>query len=85
MDNEEDVNSSDFEFEETPATNSNLFAQAGKASIEAIINNAVQDRYNSKKISKQLTFVKGSKKTQYINNLWYRRMQAFREHTLKVK
>ena len=82
---QENMNSSHFELDDAPTATTNPFAQAGKASIEAIIHNAVEDRYNSKKISKQLTFVKGSKKKQYLCNLWYNRLQAFEEHTLKVK
>lgn len=76
------LDSSDWEFDAGPA---NPFAQAGKASIEAIIQNATRDRFTSKKTSKQLVYVKGSRKTQYVNNLWYERFQAFRQHTLKLK
>ena len=78
----EDFNSSDIEFEPAPR---NPFAEAGKASIEAIISNAVEDRLTSKKTSKQLTNVHGCKKTQYIDTLWYQRFTTFRQHTLKAK
>jgi hypothetical protein len=82
MDLDDNFNSSDIEFEEpTP----NPFAGAGKASIDAIIANAMEDRIASKQFSKQLTFSKGRPGTQYRNALWYNRFESFREHSLRVK
>lgn len=47
-------------------TPQNLFASAGLESIEAIISNAAKDRRSSKQMTKQLTFVEASKKTDYL-------------------
>jgi len=82
MDDNGIFNSSDIEFDEPPP---NPFSGVGKASIDAIIAHAVEDRIESKKISKQLTFVKGRPGTQYRNMLWYQRFQSFREHSLRVR
>ena len=82
MDEDGVFNSSDIEFDEPPP---NPFSGAGKASIDAIIAHAFEDRIESKKISKQLTFVKGRPGTQYRNTLWYQRFQSFREHSLRVR
>lgn len=79
---EDEINSSDVEFEAPPA---NRFASAGKESIKAIIANATEDRLKSKKFSKQLQFTRGRPGTQYRNMLWYNRFEAFREHTLRVR
>lgn len=48
MEKDDEANS-DFEFGDAPP---NPFAKAGKASIEAIIEHAVQDRFVSKKAVK---------------------------------
>jgi hypothetical protein len=64
---QDDFNSSDIEYEST----TNAFAFAGAQSMEQMLQHAVEDRLESKKRSKQLMFVRGSKKTQYINHLWY--------------
>ena len=81
MPSDDDFNSSDFECEAPPL---NPSAQAGKQSIQTIVENAQKGRFSSKKVTKQLAYVKGSKKTRYGNSLWYQRLQAFREYTLKV-
>lgn len=70
----EEFDSSDIDFEAPPA---NPFSQAGKASIEAIIDNATASRVMSKKFSKQLSFSNGRKETQYRNQLWFRRYEGF--------
>jgi hypothetical protein len=57
MGEEQDFNSSDIEFGDAP---SNPFANAGRASIKKILDNAVADRISSKKAVKQLTHVKGN-------------------------
>ncbi|KFY59512.1 hypothetical protein V496_05667, partial [Pseudogymnoascus sp. VKM F-4515 (FW-2607)] len=77
MDDEYD--SSDLEFEPPP----NPFESAGLESIEAIINNAAEDRVTSKKITKELIFVEASKKTEYLTYLWYNRFVAFRVNSIK--
>ena len=64
---QDDFNSSDIEYEST----TNAFAYAGAVSMAEMLQHAVEDRLESKKRAKQLTFVRGSKKTQYINHLWY--------------
>jgi hypothetical protein len=80
---DEELNSSDIEFDEP--TRPNPFAVAGKASLDAIIASATEDRVASKKFSKQLTFTKGRPGTQYRNSLWFRRFETFRQHTLGVR
>lgn len=77
---EETFNSSDIEFRPALA---NPFFNAGKASIQAIIQHATEYRVASKKFTKQLQFTKGRPGTQYRNALWYRRFAVFREHCLK--
>jgi hypothetical protein len=64
---QDEVNSSDIE----PELVINEFAHAGAQSLKRMLQHAVEDRLESKKRSKQLQFVHGSKKTQYINHLWY--------------
>jgi len=63
----DDVNSSDIEYEPT----ANEFAGAGAQSVELMLERAVENRLESKKAAKQLQFVQNSKKTMYINYLWY--------------
>ncbi|KFY43691.1 hypothetical protein V494_01849 [Pseudogymnoascus sp. VKM F-4513 (FW-928)] len=82
MDNnrgEDDYNSSEIEFEERQ----NPFFAAGSRSITAIIDHALEDRVQSKKVSKTLTHAEGSRKTEYLSTLWMNRFAAFRQHTLK--
>lgn len=55
-----DINSSDIEYDAP----SNPAWKVGKASIQAMIENAVSDRFESKKRAKQLSYVKEVKKTQ---------------------
>jgi hypothetical protein len=62
-----DFSSSDIEFEPTDAP----FASAGAQSVKQMLEYAVEDRLTSKKRSEQLKFVRGSKKTQYMNHFWY--------------
>ncbi|KAK3718658.1 hypothetical protein LTR37_004875 [Vermiconidia calcicola] len=76
----DDFNSSDIEFE--PAA-PKLNANAGKASIQRIIEDAASDRLTSKKRVKQLTFGHGAQFTRYKQSLWVKRFEAFREHALK--
>src|SRR5947199_9974754 len=57
MDQEQDFNSSDLEFDDGPP---NPFANAGRASIQQMLENAVADRIASKKAVKQLVHVKGN-------------------------
>lgn len=74
-------NSSDLEFD-APV---DRFKDAGSKSIASMIESAVQDRYTSKKAVKTLAFVEGDATTQAANALWFRRFQAFRGNTLKVR
>jgi hypothetical protein len=67
MDHPDDFNLSDIEYESL----TNEFAYAGARSMAEMLQHTVEGRLESKKRSKQLTFVCGSKKTQYINHLWY--------------
>jgi hypothetical protein len=78
----DDLNSSDIEFEPPPP---NPFLNAGKDSILAMREYAIEDRVESKKQAKQLGFVKGTGRTQYLHALWYNRFCSFREHTLRVE
>lgn len=78
---DEEYDSSDLEFEPPQ----NPFASAGLESIEAIINNAAEDRVNSKKTTKELAFVEASKKTEYLSYLWYNRLIAFRVNSIKKR
>jgi hypothetical protein len=64
----DEINSSDIEFEPPPFDE---FAYAGAESTELMLERAVELRLTSKKRFKQLKFVHGSKKTQYINHMWY--------------
>ncbi|KAK9234527.1 hypothetical protein V1525DRAFT_412862 [Lipomyces kononenkoae] len=80
MDQDDDFNSSDIEY--GPATK--VFAYAGAQSVEQMLQHAVEDRLESKQRAKQLTYVHGSKWTQYINHLWYNRFTGFRATVLKV-
>ncbi|KAL2075417.1 hypothetical protein VTL71DRAFT_360 [Oculimacula yallundae] len=80
-DGDDELNSSDMEFEERP----NPFFAAGVESIEAIIEHALEDRMLSKKVSKTLTHAEGSPKTEYITALWMNRFTAFRTHTLRKR
>ncbi|KAH7412525.1 hypothetical protein BKA64DRAFT_770267 [Cadophora sp. MPI-SDFR-AT-0126] len=77
---DDDINSSDIEVE-LPV---DPFASAGTRSIQEMLEFSVVDRLESKKRSKQLRFSHGSKKTQYINHLWYNRFQGFRSGVLRV-
>ncbi len=76
-----DFNSSDIEFEDTTKP----FGRAGDASIGQIIDHAFEDHIASKKASKQLINAKINKKTEYKSVLWYRRFEAIREHSLKIR
>ncbi|KAJ5910250.1 hypothetical protein N7504_004893 [Penicillium tannophilum] len=76
---DDDVNSSDFEFE--PPVNKQ--STAGQASIAEIVANSTADRFLSKKRVKQLQFGNGAPGTRSSQNLWVRRFEAFRRYTLK--
>lgn len=77
---EDDFDSSDIEFEARPTKFPNL----GQKSIRAIVDQAVEDRITSKRVSKTLTHAEASPKTEYRTQLWSNRFMAFREHTLKA-
>ncbi|KAF0634612.1 hypothetical protein FPSE5266_20428 [Fusarium pseudograminearum] len=73
-------NSSDEEFEEAP----NPYANAGKASIEAIIAKATEDRKSSKKFLKQLRPTSQAPKSTYDVNLWGNRLETFMSSSLNL-
>ena len=77
----DDFNSSDVEFEEAPKP----FANAGRASVQAMIENATADRIASKQFVKQLSDVRGSRQTQYLRTLWATRFEAYYGDTLKIE
>jgi hypothetical protein len=78
---EEDFNSSDLEFEAP----SNPFFSAGLASVQAIIDNAAEDRIRSKKVTKTLGLSEASPKTEYLTALWHNRFVTFRSHSLRKR
>ncbi|KFY24325.1 hypothetical protein V493_05304 [Pseudogymnoascus sp. VKM F-4281 (FW-2241)] len=82
MEDDDGYNSSDVDFGPPPP---NPFANAGRASIEAMIQSATEDRLTSKRFSKNLQFSRGRKTTQYRNDLWFRRFATFRQFTLRVR
>ena len=72
------LNSSDVELSPQPQR----FGHAGQASINAIIDSAMEDRLSSKKEVKTLQYTLGRPITQYETALWMRRLQAYRTETL---
>jgi len=76
----DDFQCSDVDFGPPPQ---NRFHEAGKASIMKMMDHALEDRIASKRQVIELTFVKGSPKTQYIHALWWNRFNEFRHNTLK--
>jgi hypothetical protein len=78
---DDDFNSSDLEFESHP----NPFFSAGASSIQAIIDQATEDRIQSKRATKMLAFAEASPKTEYLTALWSNRFLAFVKYTLKKR
>lgn len=78
----DEINSSDCELGEAPV---NPFARAGQASIQRMLESAVEDRAATKKAAKHLQQAASSTDTDYRNALWFQRFQGFREGTLHVK
>ncbi|KAH8723299.1 hypothetical protein GQ44DRAFT_774140 [Phaeosphaeriaceae sp. PMI808] len=74
----EGLNSSDVEYD-APR---NPFHDAGKASIMAMLDHALDDRMASKRQVKELAHVRGSPNTQYIHALWWNRFVEFQKNTL---
>ena len=66
MDGDDDFNSSDIETEQP----SERFKDAGSKSVDSMLEDAFKTRIGTKIASKQMGFVQGSLKTQYINALW---------------
>lgn len=79
---DESENSSDWDFGNPPP---NPYADAGKASIERLFNNRIEDRRDSKKAVKHLRYTSQNPQTEYVTYLWVNRMQAYRKHTLRSK
>jgi hypothetical protein len=79
---DDDFNSSDVEFDGPPP---NPWAKAGAASIQEMLDHAIEDRLASKKASKALTLQAENPKTEYQDSLWLNRFHPFRTGTLKVK
>jgi hypothetical protein len=76
----DDLNSSDIEFEPAPSKGrSNL----GKQSIEDIIAHAAEDRISSKKSIKTLQFGSGSPGNIQNTLRWVKRFNAFRQYALR--
>lgn len=78
----DDLNSSDIEFEEAAP---GRFAHAGQQGIEQFINNAMSDRIESKKASKQLQLGFNAPGSDYLVSLWSNRFKVFREVTLRLE
>ncbi|CAK1367757.1 unnamed protein product [Cercospora beticola] len=70
--------SSDLEFSSPPKA-----AVRGQQSIDALLETALTDRVESKKLYKTLSFASvGAPGTQVMRELWISRFNAFRTHTL---
>lgn len=82
MDDHDDFNSSDIEM---PEQRPNPHAQLGRASIEAMLQNTLEHRVQSKVKSAQLTFVHGAPGTRTDRSRWANRFSAFCEKVLKHK
>lgn len=78
------LNSSDWEFDED-AEAENRFKHAGQASLAKLIDRKHEDRYETKKSSKQLQPCNINPRVEYMTKLWVNRIQTFREHTLCVE
>lgn len=64
---------------------SKRFANAGQFSIQQLIDNAVADRFSSKKEVRALTFTKGGLQQQYNHTLWLNRFNTYRAETLGAR
>ena len=80
MDAADDFNSSDIEYGEPV----NPFPEAGKASIEALLERAAHYRLESKRQAKEMSFLSPSPKTEYLNYPWYSRFNRIKVEILKV-
>ena len=77
--------SSDVEFSSPPRPTWET-SNVGKASLDKIINDAVNDRYSSKKASKQLQDCDGRPETLRYRYLWgWQRFETFRKVTLQAE
>lgn len=76
-----DFNSSEAELGESHPRYTGL----GKRSIELMAENAMADRLQSKRMSKNLVTTLRSPNTEYQCELWHARLCAFREYTLGIK
>jgi hypothetical protein len=75
---DDDFNSSDLEIPER----SNPYADLGKDSIKQMLDNAFEDRKDSKIQSKQLIFTASCPGTLVDMSRWANRFKSFRESTL---
>ena len=82
MEDLEDFNSSDIEM---PEPRPNPYAQLGRANVEAMLQNTLEHRVQSKIKSAQLTFVHGAPGTRMDRSRWANRFSAFCEGILKHK
>ena len=78
----DDPNSSDWEFEDNNTAKGPV-RYPGQKSIARIIEDAQQDRFNSKRTVKQLQYGRGVAGTKYAQSLWATRFEAFRANVLK--
>lgn len=77
-----DFNSSDVDLGPAPER---PYQSAGKSSLERMLDNAFEDRIESKRVTKNLTFSRGAPGTQYAHSLWYNRFSTFYTGTLGLE
>lgn len=73
-------NSSDAEFED--GLRPSKFPNTGKRSTDSMLNSITEDRLGSKRRMKYLTDQRGVSHVQYSKEMWARRLESFRLHTL---
>ncbi|EMD61597.1 hypothetical protein COCSADRAFT_163032 [Bipolaris sorokiniana ND90Pr] len=61
-----------------------MYSNVGKRSIESMFANATEDFISSEKATKSLKLTRRSRFGEYTIELWYRRLNAFRKHTLGI-
>lgn len=77
----DEFNSSDVEFG-SPENDKRSYL-IGQDSIDSIIENSARNRLASKKTVKQLQFGHGAPGTREKQDLWVRRFNSYRQHTLR--
>lgn len=78
---DDDFNSSDVDF--GPPETDKRGRAVGQESIDQIIQNSAVNRLASKKRVKQLQFGYGAPSYRFAQDLWVRRFNTYRQHTLR--